>query len=365
MLAPTHMVFGQATFLAASIATQHAPAPLEILAAALCALLPDLDKRQSYIGRALPFISEPLDYHFGHRTLTHSLLFQCAVACLTCRLLPFGAWLALVCGLVSHTVADMMTPQGVAWFWPSSRRCVLPGNPRYRFEPMSWAELWFAVVIMLACFPLGQLAQSGAGTTGLIRQAIGDISKAREDYDARKGTHAWRLQLKGRDNRRYVDVSGDYPVIGPWGEGGFLLETTAGPRSACRAAGCDWYAEHAVLVRGEPEATTTRIVKAESLSVATLTAALVPLRAVGQVYLLGSFRSRQMAELPPTVSVAGETVTLRYADPEILAGLAQPMLREVDLLVQIRHAPGSVVPDLHMKEAATNRLDPLIQRWIE
>ena len=94
-----------------------------------------------------------------------------------------------------------------------------------------WARRssWFAVGVTLMTFPLVQLAHSGAGTTGLIRQAIGDIAKAREDYDAGKGTHAWQLQLKGRDNRSYADISGNYPVIGPWGEAGFIL----GDRGGC------------------------------------------------------------------------------------------------------------------------------------
>ena len=47
-------------------------------------------------------------------------------------LLPFGFFLALVAGWVSHSIADMMTPSGVAWFWPRRVRCVLPSNERYR-----------------------------------------------------------------------------------------------------------------------------------------------------------------------------------------------------------------------------------------
>ncbi len=61
-------------------------------------------------------------------------------------LLPFGYFLALVAGWVSHSVADMMTPSGVAWFWPARGRCLLPGNPRYRMEAMGKGELGFLAV---------------------------------------------------------------------------------------------------------------------------------------------------------------------------------------------------------------------------
>jgi len=365
MLAPTHLMVGQASFLAASIATAHAPIMLEAMAAAAFSLLPDLDKRQSYIGRLFPFISEPLDYYFGHRTVTHSLLLQGIVAVLLYSFIPFGWWLALICGLVSHTVSDMMTPHGVAWFWTSTRRCVLPGNARYRMEPMGKAELLFAVGVALVTFPLVQLSHSGAGTTGLIRQAIGDIVKAREDYDAGKGTHAWQLQLKGRDNRSHADISGSYPVIGPWQEAGFILETAEGARSTCRASSCDWHPEHAVLVQGDPEQTSIRHVQAKALSAAVLLETLGPLQSAGQVYLLGSMETHAVPEQLPAISVSGETATLSYADPGIFANLGGTMLHEVDILVQVRHIPGSSVPALNLNSEPISAIPPLIKRWVQ
>ena len=59
-------------------------------------------------------------------------------------LLPFDFFLALVAGWVSHGIADMMTPSGVAWFWPSRVRYVLPGNECHRMKVMGWGELAFA-----------------------------------------------------------------------------------------------------------------------------------------------------------------------------------------------------------------------------
>ena len=65
---------------------------------------------------------------------------------------------------------------------------------------MGKGELWFLLIMAVSAIPLLSLAQTGKGTTGLIRSAIGNISSAREEYDALKGTHAWSLEVKGRNN---------------------------------------------------------------------------------------------------------------------------------------------------------------------
>lgn len=54
------------------------------------------------------------------------------------------------------------------------------------------------------------LASTGKNTTGLIRSAIGIIATARKGYDAQKGERAFYLEVKGRDNQSYTDVSGRY-----------------------------------------------------------------------------------------------------------------------------------------------------------
>jgi hypothetical protein len=99
-------------------------------------------------------------------------------------------------------------------------------------DSMSWGELTFLVIMALGGLLLKPLVGSGLGTMGLIRSAIGNISSAREEYDAQKGSHAWSLTVKGRDNRRFTDIAGIYPVIGPYRETGFILETQQGTHFA-------------------------------------------------------------------------------------------------------------------------------------
>lgn len=366
MLTPTHLVTGQAVYVAACLATGHPPTMAQAWTAAACALLPDLDKRNGIVGRMFPYISEPLEYRFGHRTLTHSLPFTVALALLLWPLLPRGWWLAVVAGYASHPLADMMTPAGVGWFWPGRWRCVLPGNARYRMRPMGWGELAFAFVLGVAAVPLLSLAQAGRGTDGLIKSAIGDVREARATYDAQKGGNAWTLRIEGRDNRTYADIGGEYPVIGPWGANGFLLDAGDGPHTACRADTCDWYADHAVLVRGQPEAVTSVPLRAHRISAGALAKSLERLQSAGRVYVTGTLQAHGADAEPPTIAVSGEQATLRYASPETVRSALSGPLRVVALVAQVRHAPGVPVPTVTLEGGAqAPALPEELRKWVE
>lgn len=364
MLAPTHMVAGQAAFVAASLAVGHAPSWPEACLAAVSGLLPDLDKRHGLIGRLFPWVSEPLEYRFGHRTLTHSLLACVALALLLWPLLPYGVWLAVVAGYASHPVADMMTPAGVGWFWPARWRCVLPGNERYRMHAMGWGELTFAAILAVATVPLLGMAQAKPGTGSVIAAAIGDIATARARYDAEKGEHRWMLRLEGRDNLTMADVSGDYPIIGSWKAAGFLISSADGRQTVCRSGECDWYADSAVAVKGEAQTTTTRQLSAEHTSPAALAAALEPLEAAGEVYLIGSLTARGIAAHAPTVAVSGGEVSLNYAEPGVIDRWGARPLRDLLLTVQVRHAPDVAVPEVALGEEKAGVIPAELRPWL-
>ncbi len=365
MLTPTHLITAQTAYLATAVAVGHPPAIPEALAALGAAMLPDLDSRQSYIGRLVPPLSSWIGNRFGHRTLTHALLPQLLVLAIAWFLLPTGYFIALAAGWISHSVADMMTLTGVCWCWPSLARCVLPGNPRYRMEALGRGELWFVVVIGIFGVLMMPLAERAEGTTGLIRSAIGDIATTRKDYDAEKGRLAFDLKLRGRDNRTYADISGTYPVIGPWQESGFILSTPEGPRSTCKSTSCDWYADHADLSRGVPQTTTSFTLVAETAptSTAAIRAALESLTA-DEIYLLGSFTAPESREALPTVAVSGDRVTLLYAEPAALQAWDGRVLTAVSLTVQARHAPDKSPGVLGPLGAPVPVIDPRLQRWL-
>ena len=364
MLTPTHLVTAQTAFLSGSIMTGHAPILAEASVALMAALIPDLDSHRSYVGRMLPFISSPLEHQFGHRTLTHSLMAQITVGALAYLLLPFGYFLAIVCGWLSHILADMMTPAGVCWFWPSRVRCVIPGNVKYRIDSMGQGELVFLLMMALIGLLLKPLAGTGLGTMGLIRSAIGNIASARQDYDAQKGANAWSLEVKGRDNRSYGDIAGTYPVIGPYRENGFILDTPEGPRSLCLNSVCDWYGEHASLIKGKAEITTTTSIEQDLTDTTALISALAPMRTVGKVYLLGTLKVKRIPAKPPTIETTTENVTLHYANPALLETWGNRSLSEVNITIQVRHAPGVQVPEIEKVKGEGRELHPLLEKWL-
>ncbi len=363
MIAPTHIVVGQFAYLVAALTAGHPPALPEAAAAGVAALLPDLDKRTGYVGRWLPWLSGPIESAVGHRTATHSLLAVAAVAIVAWPL-PTGWYLAVVAGFASHAIADMMTPSGVAWFWPARARCVIPGNAAYRIEAMSIPELWVAVMIGLLSWPVLSMAQGGTGALGAVRDLIGDMGSARQHYDAHKSEADWWLTVRGQDNREFRPVEGRYRIVGPHRATGLILEGPRGPVSACRSGDCDWYVERAVIERGADEVTTTRFVNVAQTTTEALRAALEPLSAHGRVYLVGELRSARIAAGGPTVSVAApDRVSLAFAALEELSDWPTVPLRDVRLRVQVRHEPGMAVPQVELGSTAS-RLPALLERHL-
>jgi inner membrane protein len=362
VLLQTHLIAGQTAFLTACILTGHAPAPVEMWASMAAAAIPDLDKRSGYIGRLVWPLAEWLEYRFGHRTVTHSLLLQALAGGGLYPFLPFGFWLALVCGWISHSWLDMATPSGVCWFWPSRARCIFPGNADLRITETSWPELIFAVIVGLAAFPLAYWASQGTGATGLIRDAFGNIVSARQEYDSAKGGHAWTLEVEGRDNRTFAAIQGIYSVRGPWQEGGFILEGEAGPVTVCLSQGCDWHPERAVLTRGEPQETTALNLMPKATTGPALAQRLESLAEVGAVYVLGQVETRAGKPQPPTITGSETSLQLHYATPADIAGIGAILSGEIT--IQVRHKPSVRVPEIGEEpEQATSR-HPLLDKWI-
>ncbi|BAO43884.1 metal-dependent hydrolase [Thiolapillus brandeum] len=365
MLLPTHLATGQAAYLAACLASGHAPAPQEAIVSIIASALPDLDCRAGIVGRAVPPVSEWLERRFGHRTFTHSLLLQIVIGVPLFYLLPTGYFLAIMIGWLSHTFTDMMTPAGVGWFWPSRVRCVLPGNERYRMKPMGWGELAFLGMVGVASVGFHHLAKSNAGTTGVISAAIGDLVAAREEYDSLKGGNEWELKVEGRNNKTFQSIDGKYPVIGGYKESGFILDTPAGPVSACKTETCDWYISHAVLSRGEPIKTKTTFIRVTVIKASSLAGQLAPWVSEGRVYLSGKLEASGIEEQPPIVETTGaEGVELHYAPVEWLEEAGDSHLRDVDLAVQVRMNVRKTAADIRISGDNMRCLHPLLEKWL-
>lgn len=87
------------------------------------ALLPDIDKDDSKLGRKIKPISKFINRKVGHRTLTHSLfsitvLFYSSIIAFGINIISVG----IMVGSVLHIFFDMMTPMGVALIYPLSNK---------------------------------------------------------------------------------------------------------------------------------------------------------------------------------------------------------------------------------------------------
>lgn len=89
----------------------------------LGAALPDIDHPKSHLGRRFRVTSRFINRTFGHRTLTHSLVFCFGVGYLLVQR-NTSVGVGAFCGILSHILLDMLTPfsKGVALFYPIKKR---------------------------------------------------------------------------------------------------------------------------------------------------------------------------------------------------------------------------------------------------
>src|SRR6185436_16649843 len=168
MTAPTHITFAEFMYLLILTTLGVSLNLVNAFVIALSSLLPDIDTRASIIGKTFPFISTRLERRFGHRTLTHSILFVFAVALLTSPLILLSPsiYACFITGYASHPFLDTMTVNGVRLFYPfSGAKCVFPfevNNPhRYRLRTGSKGESMLAALFFIGCIPTSMIAYEG------------------------------------------------------------------------------------------------------------------------------------------------------------------------------------------------------------
>jgi inner membrane protein len=122
MIVSSHIALGVASWTALCRGEGLPLAEVDLLWAAVGALLPDLDHPSSWVGRRLRLVSVPVRLLFGHRGLTHSLLAAAGGLALLHWQGLDGKAAPLVVGYLSHLAGDACTPSGVPLLWPA-RRC--------------------------------------------------------------------------------------------------------------------------------------------------------------------------------------------------------------------------------------------------
>jgi inner membrane protein len=146
MIAVTHQTFGLTFGLIAILLLQIFGIKPEGLVDStfyyflvlLGSLLPDIDTYNSKLGRKVPLLSVLIKVIFGHRGITHSLLFVALVGIVSSLLLANFSWLfvlGLTLGTLSHITGDFLTKSGVPLLAPFT-------NKRFR-APITFATRTF------------------------------------------------------------------------------------------------------------------------------------------------------------------------------------------------------------------------------
>lgn len=139
MMAKTHQLFGVTFGLIAificNLFLFLPESPIEVIIYFMLILfgsiLLDLDHPKSRLGSRVPFISYPMYWLFGHRTITHSLIFVMGIVIVSFALVHFFSLsvfyaFGLSIGVVSHILGDYLTNSGVPLLYPIKK-------DRYKF----------------------------------------------------------------------------------------------------------------------------------------------------------------------------------------------------------------------------------------
>lgn len=340
VLASPFFLFGVAV-----LAGGPAPGPAAAAAAAAGAVLPEVDKPDSLIGRLFPG-SKWIHERFGHRGLTHSLLGLALSATLALPLffLARDAWLGFLVGYASHLLLDMATLEGVPLLWPRPTRHVFPGRDDLRLDQTSpraeRKELWLSVALVVGAVALYPLAQTGMTTA--LRRVLGTLSETLPEYRQLAGQYEVFLTGRLVDRVSGLTIEGEWPILGEYGQG-YVILVEDEPRLVSESGGA-YHPQRVALRKGAP----IKIVMQDwsySGPMRGLISALDPNISHHITGTLRLDRSVSLAQPPtafPTVQGA-QSLTLTYARVQDLWPFAEAQVIEGKLRVTYRLREGQSI----------------------
>lgn len=129
MTGKTHAAFGILLGTAYTLNTSHdiGTSAVIIGTTGVFSIFPDICHSGSKVGKEFKLLSRLINFFFGHRTITHSLLFMAVIAVVMTLLnIELTYIICALIGISSHIVLDMMTPRGVALFFPIDMKVTMP-----------------------------------------------------------------------------------------------------------------------------------------------------------------------------------------------------------------------------------------------
>ncbi len=130
--------------------------PIFVSVTLIGSIIPDIDHTKSLIGKAFYPIAKYLSVNYGHRTITHSLLFLVGICLISVFIEKnfredFSISTILFFSVFSHLLFDMVTLQGIPLFYPFYKNpCVLPANPEMRIRSGNIRQE--GVILFIFCF---------------------------------------------------------------------------------------------------------------------------------------------------------------------------------------------------------------------
>lgn len=117
MLGKTHIVNSLAISSSPLILNNSFQLNIEYIFFLMCvaigSVIPDIDEPSSIIGRKVKPFAYVINIFFGHRTITHNLLFFGITLCILLYIQKYQYILALNIGIVLHILQDSITYQGI------------------------------------------------------------------------------------------------------------------------------------------------------------------------------------------------------------------------------------------------------------
>lgn len=362
MIAGTHIAFSTTLYLAGAGLLEYQPSLTGWAIAAAASLLPDIDLPTSRLGRVLFPISTRLERHFGHRTITHSLLALAVLGVLASPLYSLGKplyWWALIGGYWSHLFIDMLNLRGADLLWPLKVRMVMPGNKNYRMETGGKAEM--VLLIALVGFSALFYPVSGIGFRHGLANLLGNFDMAKDNYLRNAGQHWYTLRMEAIDNLTLERVKCECPIVGTWTNSLIVLQG-----GELRAVGesqqaANLFPVNVALVEGEPLRVVAHRVDMRGRSVRWL---LDQLGTGRTVYLSGELRMGSRLDTPVQdldqyrpARFSGQVLKLHYARPQDLTRYLGMVPAEGELFVQVWLRPGD--PAVELAVGAHDQADPI------
>ncbi len=202
--------------------------PVEAVACFAASILPDIDTTTSGVGRFFRPVSRFLESQFGHRTITHSLLFTFSLAAL---LLPVyfsypGVWFAFLYGYLSHLLLDTLNVNGVPLLWPNRLQFWFFPNRKMRVPYGSPTESTIALVMLFTGIFLWPVGSDGFDTA--FRRMVATPETAVADYIDMRETNEVFAVLTGFNSETQEPMNGRYRIVEAIGRAGVIVEDEAG-----------------------------------------------------------------------------------------------------------------------------------------